>query len=232
MKKKEATIQKSIGYDFIRQELLIEALTHSSHANESTGRGQSNERLEFLGDAVLELCITEELFSRYPDADEGLLTTFRAKLVNERALADLALAMGLDKALLLGRGEEVQGGRQRPGLLSDAFESLLGAIFLDGGYLVARDWVLRVFSRLWPRQTENLQEKDYKTRLQEVTQQRFKDRPIYVLEESTGPEHERIFHVVLKLPGGEEFRAQGSSVKKAEQLAACHALRCCLESKK
>ena len=77
-----------------------------------------------------------------------------------------------------------------------------------------------------------MQEKDYKTRLQEVTQQRFKDRPIYVLEESTGPEHERIFHVVLKLPGGEEFRAQGSSVKKAEQLAACHALRCCLESKK
>ena len=151
MKKNETTIQKSIGYDFIRQELLTEALTHSSHANESTGRGQSNERLEFLGDAILELCITEELFSRYPDADEGLLTTFRAKLVNERALADLALAVGLDKALLLGRGEEVQGGRQRPGLLSDAFEALLGAIFLDGGYPVARDWVLRVFSRLWPR---------------------------------------------------------------------------------
>lgn len=224
MKHKTNALQSGIHHVFSRIELLNEALAHSSHANESPGRGQSNERLEFLGDAVLELCITEELYGRYPDADEGLLTMYRAMLVNERALADLALDLGLDKMLLLGRGEEVQGGRQRPALLSDAFESLLGAIFLDGGYPAAREWVAGRFERLWPGTMEVQTEKDYKTRLQELTQQRFRGRPTYILEETSGPEHERVFHVVLRLSTGEEFRDRGTSVKKAEQQAARSAL--------
>ncbi|HDQ41812.1 MAG TPA: ribonuclease III [Desulfonatronum sp.] len=219
------TGQDKIGYVFAKVDLLNEALTHSSHANESTGRGQSNERLEFLGDAVLELCITEELFSRYPDADEGRLTVYRAMLVNERALASLALDLGLDRMLMLGRGEESQGGRQRPALLSDAFEALLGAVFLDGGYYAAREWVLNRFAPLWSGIKEVQSEKDYKTRLQEMTQQIFKDRPTYVLEETSGPEHERMFHVLLRLPTGEEFRSRGTSVKKAEQQAAQNALK-------
>ncbi len=225
-------VQRKIGYVFLRDELLNEALTHSSHANESPGRFRSNERLEFLGDAVLELCITEELYVRYPDADEGQLTTFRAMLVNERVLAGLARDLGLDVALLLGRGEENQGGRSRPGLLSDAFEALLGAIFLDGGYPVVKEWVLKCFEGLWPRASEVSAEKDYKTKLQELTQQRFRDRPVYVLEDTTGPEHERIFHVALRLPTGDVFQSRGTSVKKAEQSAARDALLFCEQESK
>ncbi|SDB01965.1 ribonuclease-3 [Desulfonatronum thiosulfatophilum] len=216
--------KKNFNYTFGDLCLLHEALTHSSFANESAGRGQSNERLEFLGDAVLELCITEELFARYPDANEGQLTTFRAMLVNEAVLADLTRKLRIDQALLLGRGEENQGGRHRQALLSDAFEALLGAVFLDGGYATAKEWVVEQFADLWPKQVEVTVEKDHKTKLQELTQQNFRDRPSYVLEGSSGPEHERTFHVLLKLPSGDEFRSSGSSVKKAEQNAAKQAL--------
>ena len=217
-------VQARIHYVFGDVKLLNEALTHSSFANESPGRGQSNERLEFLGDAVLELCITEELYARYPEANEGQLTTFRAMLVNEGVLAGLSLKLKIDRVLLLGRGEENQGGRHRQALLSDAFEALLGAIFLDGGYPVAKRWVLARFAELWPKQMEQPMEKDHKTQLQELTQQHCRDRPVYVLEGSSGPEHERTFHVLLKLPTGEEFRDSGSSVKKAEQNAARQAI--------
>ncbi len=217
-------VQARIQYVFGDVKLLNEALTHSSYANESPGRGQSNERLEFLGDAVLELCITEELYVRYPEANEGQLTTFRAMLVNEGVLAGLSRKLKIDQVLLLGRGEENQGGRQRQSLLSDAFEALLGAIFLDVGYAVAKQWVLERFVGLWPRQMELPLEKDHKTKLQELTQQHCRDRPVYVLEGSSGPEHERTFHVLLKLPTGEGFRGSGSSVKKAEQNAARQAM--------
>lgn len=217
-------VQVRIKYAFRDVKLLNEALTHSSYANESPGRGQSNERLEFLGDAVLELCITEELYVRYPEANEGQLTTFRAMLVNEGVLAGLSRKLKIDQVLLLGRGEENQGGRKRRSLLSDAFEALLGAIFLDAGYAVAKQWVLERFAGLWPRQMELSVEKDHKTKLQELTQQHSRDRPVYILEGSSGPEHERTFHVLLKLPSGEEFRDSGSSVKKAEQNAARQAM--------
>lgn len=224
MKKDFDRVEMTIRYAFSRRALLHEALTHSSYANESPGRGQSNERLEFLGDAVLELCISEELYIRYPDVDEGQLTMYRSMLVNERALAKLARKLELDRALFLGRGEDSQGGRNRPALLSDAFEALLGAIFLDAGYHGAREWVRQCFAGLWPTATIIAVDKDYKTRLQELTQQRFKDRPTYVLEDTSGPEHERVFHVLLRLPTGEEFREQGTSMKKAEQQAARSAL--------
>ncbi|WP_028571937.1 ribonuclease III [Desulfonatronum lacustre] len=217
-------VQARIRYAFGDVKLLNEALTHSSYANESPGRGQSNERLEFLGDAVLELSITEELYVRYPEANEGQLTTFRAMLVNEGVLAGLSRKLKIDRVLLLGHGEENQGGRQRQSLLSDAFEALLGAIFLDGGYAVAKQWALERFVGLWPRQMELPVEKDHKTKLQELTQQHCRDRPVYVLEGSSGPEHERTFHILLKLPTGEEFRDSGSSVKKAEQNAARQAM--------
>ena len=129
-----AVIEEALGHAFARPELLTTALTHSSWANERGDSMGHNERLEFLGDAVLELCVSEELFSRFPEAPEGELTLLRSQLVNEASLADMAHRLALEEHILLGKGEENQGGRGRPALLSDAFEAVIGALFLDGGY--------------------------------------------------------------------------------------------------
>jgi ribonuclease-3 len=217
-------LQEDIGHDFSAPGLLETALTHSSHANESANPAAHNERLEFLGDAVLELCVSEELYSRFPQATEGALTLLRSKLVSEPALAELARACGLDRCLLLGKGEESQGGRNRASLLSDALEAVFAAVFLDGGFEAARRCIRRVFAGMWPESLVEPKSKDYKSRLQELTQKRFKARPVYTLADSRGPEHEKMFEVRLSLPGGEEVTAQGSSLKKAEQLAARTAL--------
>lgn len=217
-------LQDCIGHAFADPELLATALTHSSRANESATPSPHNERLEFLGDAVLELCVSEELFTRFPQASEGALTLLRSKLVSEPALADLARACGLDRCLLLGKGEESQGGRNRSSLLSDALEAVFAAVFLDGGFAAARASIRRVFADMWPETLVEPRSKDYKSRLQELTQKRFKARPVYTLADSRGPEHEKMFEVRLALPGGEEVTAQGSSLKKAEQLAAKKAL--------
>ncbi|MFP5258227.1 MAG: ribonuclease III, partial [Acidobacteriota bacterium] len=184
-----------------------------------------NERLEFLGDAVLELCVTAELFARFPEAPEGELTLLRSQLVNESSLADMARRLGLESHVLLGRGEENQGGRTRPSLLSDVFEAVVGAVFLDGGYHAARDFVDRVFHGLWPRRPAAPKTKDFKSRLQEYTQKTHKARPTYALLGSAGPEHDKRFEVRLLLPDGQEILATEKSVKKAEQMAAKLALR-------
>ena len=183
-----------------------------------------NERLEFLGDAVLELCITEEGFRRYSEAPEGQLTRIRSKLVQEKTLSMLARELGLDSYLLLGRGEEQQGGRQRDALLADALEALVGAVFLDAGFEAARAVVLYLFEEYWPDDTYEPEVKDYKSRLQEVAQERFRDRPVYVLENTRGPEHDKIFDVVVTLPDKTRFEGSGTSVKRAEQVAAKRAL--------
>lgn len=218
------TVQQDIHYRFQQVKLLELALSHSSWANEHGQPERSNERLEFLGDAVLELCVTAEAFQRYPDADEGLLTRLRSRLVKAPTLATLARALGLDRHLCLGKGEEAQGGRDRDGLLADALEALFGAVFEDGGYAAAREVVLRQFEVLWPESLAPQRAKDHKSRLQEITQEQYRDRPVYVLVDSSGPDHEKRFEVEVRVPSGQCFRAVATSLKKAEQTAAGRAI--------
>ncbi len=222
---KTLLLQDKIKYHFSSPDLLLNSLTHSSYANEIDTSITHNERLEFLGDAVLELCISEEMFLRYPEAREGRLTSLRAKLVNESTLAMLARKIELQDFLLLGKGEENQGGRERDTILCDSLESLFGAIFLDGGYKEAKKIILRLYQDLWPDDILKPSKKDFKSRLQEITQKRFKDRPIYILKNSFGPEHAKTYQVQLVLPDGITYEAEATSVKKAEQMAARKAIR-------
>lgn len=219
-----AVVQEALGHVFARPELLTTALAHSSWANERGDVLGHNERLEFLGDAVLELCVSEELFARFPEAPEGELTLLRSQLVNEASLAAMARRLSLEEHVLLGKGEENQGGRDRPALLSDAFEAVIGAIFLDGGYGAARGFVARVFEGSWPMRPAAPKIKDFKSRLQEYTQKAHKSRPVYSLLGSDGPEHDKRFRVRLTLPDGQVITAVEKSVKKAEQMAALRAL--------
>lgn len=217
-------VQDCIDYQFSQVKLLREALTHSSYANEREGAGSDNERLEFLGDAVLELCISEEAFRRYPEAHEGQMTRIRSGLVKEKSLADVARTLHLDTFLLLGRGEETQGGRERDSLLSDALEAVFGAVFLDGGYAAAKRLILAVFESCWPEDSNVRPSKDHKSRLQEITQRKLHSLPVYRLVGSHGPEHEKVFMVALELSDGRVFEGHGGSVKKAEQTAAARAI--------
>lgn len=217
-------IQKHIHYRFQQVKHLETALTHSSYANEAGDQREHNERYEFLGDAVLELCVTRHLFDLFPEEREGELTKLRARLVSKPALARLAKELSLDTFLLLGKGEESQGGRERPSLLSNVFEAVLGAVYLDGGFDAARGWVETVYARHWPGTPQARAQRDNKSLLQELTQQLYKARPVYALLDSQGPEHEKIFEVLLTLPDGREVRASGSSMKKAEQKAAGRAI--------
>ncbi len=216
-------LQNCIHHRFEQVKLLATALTHSSYANEQDRDGD-NERLEFLGDAVLELCISEEGYRRFPCAPEGQLTRIRSQLVKEKSLASIARELELHRYVRLGKGEEQQGGRDRDALLADTFEALLGAVFLDGGFEVAKATVLRIFDDKWPEKAMLPETKDYKSRLQEVSQERFRDRPVYVLAGTSGPEHEKIFEVDVTLPTGNIFRGSDTSVKRAEQNAARLAL--------
>jgi len=216
------SLQETISYRFRQVNLLNLALTHSSYANEQGC--EHNERLEFLGDAVLELAVSEELFNRFPDSPEGVLTKLRAGLVSMPGLAEVAKSLALEGIVRLGKGEESQGGRERDSLLADAFEALLGAVFVDGGYEAARGVVRVLFASRWPEELEPARERDFKSRLQELTQREHKSRPIYRLLDSSGPEHEKIFEVELVLPDGLTILARGASVKKAEQTAARRAL--------
>jgi len=219
-----AALARSLDHTFARPELLATALTHSSFANERGDIANHNERLEFLGDAVLELCVSEEIFARYPESPEGELTLLRSQLVNEGSLAAMAKALRLEEHIRLGKGEENQGGRARPALLSDVFEAVIGALFLDGGYAAARRFVAETFRDVWPDRPLAPKNKDFKSRLQEHTQKTHKARPVYALLGSDGPEHDKRFRVRLTLPDGRELTAVDKSVKKAEQLAARMAL--------
>jgi len=225
----DAAILEQVFHHAFRQvKLLEEALTHSSFANEKgaqeAGGAGHNERLEFLGDAVLELIVSAELFRRFPEATEGALTRLRAKLVSEPTLAALARHLGLQNALRLGKGEEIQGGRERNALLADALEAVFAAVFIDGGFDAAQKSILAVFESRWPATAETLKVKDHKSKLQELTQERYGARPVYHLTGNSGPEHAKIFHVTLTLPDGQTCLASGPSLKKAEQRAALAAL--------
>ncbi len=223
LEKKINEAERKLAYTFKDRRLLSKALTHSSFANEQGV--ESNERLEFLGDAVLELSVSREIYRRYPTATEGDMTSLRSRLVNEASLASLARETGLGDCLFLGKGEMTQGGGQRNSVLSDLVEAVLSAIFLDSGYEKADECILRLFQKKWPKDITSLApQKDYKSRLQEMTQKLFKERPVYSLVDSFGPEHSKIYRVRVTLPDGNIFETESGNMKKGEQEAAFYAL--------
>lgn len=216
-------LEEKIGYTFRNPQLLEQALTHSSFANEGKKHGHNNERLEFLGDSVLSVIVARHLFLTYKDLPEGELTKLRASLVCEKALDVFAGQIGLGKYLRLGKGEEMTGGRERPSILADAFEALLAAIYIDGGYEAAQTFVLGFIPRnLDVRRKNKLS--DYKTALQEIIQQNREERVEYVLVDEHGPDHAKVFTAEVLLNSNVIGRGTGSSKKQAEQNAAHEAL--------
>lgn len=213
-------LEKKIGYIFKNKSLLRNALTHSSYANEA-GNCESNERLEFLGDSVLGFVTAEALYRKMSGSPEGEMTRRRAAEVCEKALFGYAKSIGLGSYLLLGKGEEHSGGRERPSLLADAFESLIAAIYLDGGIKPARKFIRRFIGRVDVEQDE-LQ--DYKTLLQEIIQKNPEEHIDYILVGESGPAHDRRFEVEVHLNSNVIGAGVGRSKKKAEQAAAREAL--------
>ncbi len=220
-------LEEVLDYRFKNLALLERALTHSSYANETGGKVIHNERQEFLGDAVVELCVSWELYRRFPATREGDMTRIRSDLVNTTSLAQRARETGLDKMILLGRGEEGQGGRSRDTVLSDVFEAVMAAVYEDGGYEVCQHVIGRLFKDLWPADpSEGRKKLDYKSRLQECVQHKFAGaRPVYSEISSEGPSHARTFTVHVCLPDGTTFEGSGTSCKRAEQSAAEKALQ-------
>jgi ribonuclease III len=216
-------IERRLGYRFQNRDLLASALTHRSYANEHPDLGRpDNEKLEFLGDAVLDLVIGHMLMERYPEAREGELSVTRSQVVSEAGLTEVADELHLGEFLFLGKGEQRSGGRDKPSLLSDAVEAVVAAVYLDGGFEQAWELVARLFpSRL--ANVELTGYYDHKTRLQERAQELLRETPVYEVIEERGPDHAKIFVVVVRLRGRELSRAEGRSKKQAEQHAAAAA---------
>jgi ribonuclease-3 len=219
-------LEERLGVTFQQPSLLRNALVHSSYVNENPDMApESNERLEFLGDAVLGLVIADELFATYPDQNEGRLTELRAHLVRRDTLAQAADRLRMGEALLLGRGEDEGGGRTRPTNLSHVYEAVVGAIFLDQGLPVARDFVLRSLDDELDEIKDRGSPLDPKSRLQELSQSRYQSTPQYQLLETEGPDHARRFTVEAVVNGEKVGTGKGASKQQAEKRAAREALR-------
>ncbi|HEX4119028.1 MAG TPA: ribonuclease III [Verrucomicrobiae bacterium] len=218
-------LQAEIQYQFRDAEMLRLALTHPSVAHELGRTVRHNQRLEFLGDAVLGLILTRELYEKFPDVSEGPLTKARAQMINRRTLAEQARHLGLRDYLILGRGEEANLGRNRASALADAFEALIGAIFLDGGFDAARTFVLRSFRRAFGELTSIPTLENPKGELQELLQGQSTEAPQYELIQTTGPDHDRDFECVVTHAGAELGRGRGKSIKSAQSEAAIAALK-------
>lgn len=224
-KKQLRAVEKRISYSFKKKEILRRALTHKSYANERRWEAsQHNERLEFLGDAVLELAVSEFLMERFPDYSEGELSKLRAGIVNERQLTELAREIELGTYLYLGRGEEQTSGREKSSLLADTYEALLGGIYLDGGYKKVKKIIHRQYARLLDKTPVQHFYRDYKTDLQERSQAQFRSIPRYRLAGERGPDHSKTFEVELYIRDRLMGRGSGRSKKEAEQAAAREAL--------
>lgn len=219
-----AALQTRLGYLFRDESLLRLALTHPSIAHEQGVPVQHNQRLEFLGDAVLQLALTRELYEKFPAVGEGPLTKARAKLVNRRTLAVHGRALGLGTHLILSRGEELHGGRERPSALADAYEALVGALFLDGGYDAARGFILREFTAAFGELDVIPILENPKGELQELLQARSPEAPQYHVVSAAGPDHDRVFECTVHHAGVELARGAGKSKKAAESEAALTAL--------
>jgi ribonuclease-3 len=218
-----SALEAVLGYTFRDRGLLERALRHASWCNEhATANLEDNERLEFLGDAVLDLVVGHKLMTRYPQLREGELSVTRAQVVSEAGLSEVASQLGIGAWLILGKGEEKSGGRSKASILADAFEAILAAVYLDGGFNAAVEFV----DRLLAHRIETVEFKgfyDFKTRLQEISQARLKATPTYRVVQEIGPDHEKRFVVAVTIGEDEWARAIGKSKKEAEQMAAAEA---------
>ncbi|MDH5523545.1 MAG: ribonuclease III [Desulfobulbaceae bacterium] len=218
-------LEKKLDYHFKDLSFLQKALIHSSFAFEQGELlNDDNETMEFLGDAVLDLAVGHGLYQYYPAMKEGDLTRLRAALVNERHLATMAKELGLGDYLLLGKGEEASNGRGKPSILSCAFEAVMGAIFLDGGYAPAAACAQQQFTPWFKKRQKTILQADAKSSLQELLQERFNEAPRYVLEHSEGPDHAKTFFVTVRFRGEILGDGNAPSKKEAEQRAAAMAL--------
>jgi ribonuclease-3 len=216
-----ATLEQRLGYRFSTPHLLLEALTHRSYAHETRREQQrDNERFEFLGDAVLDLAVAHLLMEKYPTADEGALSRLRARVVSERSLARVARQLQLGDFLLLGRGEESTGGRQKSSLLADGLEAVFAAVYLDGGFAAALQATARLLGPIIEKSVGQRLRIDAKSKLQEHIQARFQILPQYRLCGANGPEHAKRFEVEVLLWGRSLACGQGKTKKEAEQTAA------------
>jgi ribonuclease-3 len=208
-------LQKSLGYQFKNEKLITEALTHRSYSKEF-----NNERLEFLGDAVMDLIVGEYLFFLYPEAEEGFLSKLRAALVNEESFTRFAKKLDLGKYLKLSNAEENNGGREKPSILSSAFEALVGALYLEAGFDKTKEIALKLLKKVYPEINPDELLKDYKTNLQEITQAYFGEVPEYRVINSTGPDHKKQFEIAVYIQGKKYATAKGKSKKVAQQEGA------------
>ena len=208
-------LQKSLGYQFKDEKLITEALTHRSYS-----KNFNNERLEYLGDAVLDLIVGEYLYHLFPEAEEGILSKLRAALVNEDAFTKLAKRLNLGKYLFLSPAEENNGGREKPSILSSAFEAIIGALYLEAGFDKAKEIALKLIKEEYPTITPEELLKDYKTTLQEITQAHFGVVPEYKLLSAKGPDHKKEFEIGVFINDKEYARAKGRSKKAAQQEGA------------
>jgi len=209
------SIEEVIGYKFRNSGLLLEALTHKSYAFEQESEGH-NERLEFLGDSVLSVVVARLLFDEHPEENEGRLSKHRASLVSRASLAQWAESIDLGPHLRLGSGEESTGGRTRPSLLGNALEAVIGAVYVDGGFGEASDFVHRCFLDTRGEFVET----DFKSRLQELVQKRHQSMPEYTILKATGPDHDKTFHVEVSFATKKLGEGSGKTKKEAEQEAA------------
>jgi len=218
-------LQKNLSYRFTDPALLTQALTHTSYTNENpAGLYPDNERLEFLGDAVLDLIITRLLIDKFPEATEGELSRLRSALVNEQRLSSMARDFDIGKYLLLGRGEDNTGGRSKDSILSAAYEAIIGAIYLDSDFTSTFQVVESQFSSLISAVEDESFHRDYKTELQELSQALFSSPPDYILTGEAGPDHDKSFEVGILINGNILGKGRGKSKKAAEQQAAREAL--------
>lgn len=219
-------LEAVLGYNFRDRALLEHALRHSSWCNEQPAgdalAAANNQRLEFLGDAVLSLTVSQRLMERFPEAREGDLSVARTMVVSEEGLSAVAIQLGLGQWLLLGKGEDKSGGRTKPSILADAFEAVIAAVYLDGGFDAARALVDRLLAeRIGAAEIRNFY--DFKTRLQELSQARLRATPTYRVVQEHGPDHDKKFVVAVTIGDDEWGRAVGKSKKEAEQNAAAAA---------
>ena len=217
-------LEERIGYKFRNSLLLAEALTHSSISLERKDYPFDNQRLEFLGDAVLQLVITEELFGRFPDFTEGQLTKLRTRLVSRHALREHAAILRLGEHLMMGRGEEAGGGRERSSTLGDSFEALIGGIYMDGGFRAAQQFILRVTAKDLETVSREPEEINPKGKLQELLQSLAPSSPTYEIVHESGPEHLKNFRCSVSWEGILLGEGEGHSKKEAEVTAAVAAL--------
>ena len=218
-------LEFNLSYKFNNIALLEKALTHSSYANESKNKKSSNERLEFLGDSVLSLIVSDYIYKNYPNLPEGELTRLRSSLVCEKALCRYSDKLNIGKFLLLGKGEEKCGGRTTVSILADAFEAVLAAIYLDGGMEPAKKHVMRFITEELKNNSDKDLQKDYKTELQEIIQKNPEESVSYLLTGESGPDHNKEFTVQVFLNSNVIGTGVGKTKKQAEQMAAKQALK-------